>query len=694
MSGPTDGRTRRPTASTTVSREDNGSPTSVDEFLSEWRAIEPEPAEPAPFDRTPDPEPADPAPVDRAPADAETTLTGRRANDAAQAAPEPIEVVAARTAELPAVRPPVRERPAQRTDRNPERPRTEPAVSERKRRRRRVVLVPLAIVAGLALLGLGAVGYAAFGPTDDETASSDPATESAPTIDDPTADILRLLQGIGYDGIDVELRDGMIHVTGTVADQADVAAVVTATASLAEGIPIDADGLEVAPAEPAGPEADEATTAADPAPAADPLRQLQVTLDRTTAATPIIFDRGTSTIAPWHEAALDRVAELLLANPGIAVTVVGYTDDTGGTDQNQALSQERAEAVRAYLVERGIGEGLIQTVARGESDATGLRDLGYLERRVEFEIPAAAQTTMAVTPLDIGVIVPSPRDDLAFSQSLVDALEVLDGERGGLTLDISDNMFDVELAGEQAEQYATGGSDVVILHGAQYRPLVEPLAQGSPDVVFIAGPDPVDTDLPNVFVYTIAAEQGAFVMGDLAASLSGGTVGIVGPLPVPEPQLFVEGFRLGAEQGGAQVVAEYAGSFNDVEVATAIAESHVAAGADVLTGTSQLTVGPIAVAERDGLPWFANQANQTELAPANVVASQVYHFEVAIREILAEIDADSTTGGTFPLTLGNGGMLLEFNPGYPLDENLRRRADRLVFEVTAGAVDVSVDLGE
>ncbi|MEM7326558.1 MAG: BMP family ABC transporter substrate-binding protein, partial [Actinomycetota bacterium] len=296
-------------------------------------------------------------------------------------------------------------------------------------------------------------------------------------------------------------------------------------------------------------------------------------------------------------------------------------------------------------------------------------------------------------PLDVGIIVPSPSNDLAFSQAMVDALRVLNEERGGLTLDISENMFDVDMARERAAEYANGGSDVVILHGTQFLPLVEPLAQASPDVVFVVGPGPFETDLPNVFVYTVAAEQGAYVLGDLAASLSQtGTIGIVGPVPAPEPQRFVEGFRLGAEQRGAQVNAQYVGSFNDVDAASALAVDQVAGGADVLTGTAQLVVGPVEVARQEGLLWFANQANQTSLAPDNVVASQVYHFEVAIREILAEIDANAPTGGSFPLTLGNGGMLLEFNPNFPLSRELRERADELLFGVTAGSITVEVEL--
>ncbi len=551
----------------------------------------------------------------------------------------------------------------------------------------------------LALLGLGAVGYAAFVAEDeaDRTGSAlaSEATETAPASGAGTVEeVERLLQGIGYEGIAVEERDGTIYLSGPVESQADNAAVVTAAASLANGFPINTDGLTIGPAEqpePASPDAAPGGSATQ----ADPLQRLQVRLNRTMAATPVIFGPGTSSIASWHTDTLDEVAGILAESPGIAVTVVGYTDGSGTTEQNQALSEERTGAVRDYLIEQGLDPGLIQTDARGESEATGQRDVGYLERRVEFEVVAVSLTPPATLPLDVGIIVPSARNDLAFSQSLVDALNVLNEERGGMTLTITENMFDVDQAREQAEIYARGGADVVVLHGAQFQPLVEDLAQASPEAVFVVGPYALETALPNVFSYTIAAEQGAYVMGDLAASLSdSGTIGIVGPIPADEPQRFIEGFRLGAERQGANVLSEYVGSFGDTEAASAVSSTHISAGADVLTGTSQLTAGPIAVAEREGLLWFANQANQTSLAPDNVVASQVYHFEVAIREILAEIDANSTSGGTFPLTLGNGGMLLEFNPDYPLDSDLRRRADSLLFEVTAGSVSVDIQLDE
>ncbi|MEM8925675.1 MAG: BMP family ABC transporter substrate-binding protein [Actinomycetota bacterium] len=565
-----------------------------------------------------------------------------------------------------------------------------------KRYRRRRLRYVLAGLGAIVLLALGAVGYAVFGPGgDDETASPDATLASSAT--DVEA-IRLLLQGIGYDDLDVVERDGTIVVTGAVETAADRAAVATATSSLSNGVGVDVSGLTVSGTDDAAVDEEAvapAAPSADANGAGDPLQRLQVLLNRTVAANPVIFEQGDTDVASWHAPTLDRVVDILAANPGIAVIVVGHTDDRGASDFNRELSEERAAAVRDYLVAGGLDEGLIRSEARGEDESTGRRDVGYLERRVEFEVVAASAMPLMAQALTVGVIMPSAGDDLAFSQSMVDALAVLGEERGGLTVMASDNLADVELAEQEARRMVDEGADVVVLHGSQYRSFVEELAWTWPNVVFVVGPSEVDTELPNVFIYSMAAEQGAYVLGDLAADLSASdTIGIVGPIPVPEPQRFVEGFRLGAEARGAVVLADYVGSFNDAEAATALAEQHLAAGADVLTGTSQLTVGPVALARNEGVLWFANQANQASLAPDVVVASQVYHFEVALREILAEIDADATSGGIFPLTLGNGGMLLEFNPDYPLSDEQRQRADELLLDIAAGAVPVDVDLDQ
>jgi OOP family OmpA-OmpF porin len=81
----------------------------------------------------------------------------------------------------------------------------------------------------------------------------------------------------------------------------------------------------------------------------------------------LAFDTGGAALAQGSAPALDILAGLLLHNPDMAVAIVGHSDNQGAFDANIALSQRRAEAVRAAMIERG--------VAADRLDAHGV---GYL----------------------------------------------------------------------------------------------------------------------------------------------------------------------------------------------------------------------------------------------------------------------------------------------------------------------------
>ena len=75
------------------------------------------------------------------------------------------------------------------------------------------------------------------------------------------------------------------------------------------------------------------------------------------------FETGKATLTPESEAILNGVAESLVANDSIRVQVTGHTDNTGSLAVNRRLSRARADAVRSYLISRGVAEDRL--TARG-----------------------------------------------------------------------------------------------------------------------------------------------------------------------------------------------------------------------------------------------------------------------------------------------------------------------------------------
>jgi len=83
----------------------------------------------------------------------------------------------------------------------------------------------------------------------------------------------------------------------------------------------------------------------------------------------VLFPSGRWTLLPAARDALDNVAEALQSQPDRKITVEGYTDAQGTAASNLVLSQARAEAVRRYLIQRGVDEDRIRATGMGEENA-------------------------------------------------------------------------------------------------------------------------------------------------------------------------------------------------------------------------------------------------------------------------------------------------------------------------------------
>ncbi|MBC9930223.1 OmpA family protein [Chitinophaga qingshengii] len=100
------------------------------------------------------------------------------------------------------------------------------------------------------------------------------------------------------------------------------------------------------------------------------------------------FDFAKASIKPHSYAALDRVAELL-KRKNLNLKLSGHTDNVGSKERNLALSRERAESVKAYLVGKGVNASKIEAVGYGMTQpiASNKTAAGRQKnRRVEFTI--------------------------------------------------------------------------------------------------------------------------------------------------------------------------------------------------------------------------------------------------------------------------------------------------------------------
>ena len=131
---------------------------------------------------------------------------------------------------------------------------------------------------------------------------------------------------------------------------------------------------------------------------------------------------------------------------------------------------------------------------------------------------------MPMEPLRIAVVAPSASNDLAFTQSIVDAVNVIAAEHPGTEVAITDGTFIVEDAASALRGYAEEGYDLVIAHGSQYGGSLQEIAGDFPDTAFAWGTSADTLGQPNVSAYTAASDQGGYVMGVMAAALSDSSV--------------------------------------------------------------------------------------------------------------------------------------------------------------------------
>ena len=314
--------------------------------------------------------------------------------------------------------------------------------------------------------------------------------------------------------------------------------------------------------------------------------------------------------------------------------------------------------------------------------------------------PAAAPKAEAPKPaapqkLKIALVLPSTVDDMAWAQSMYDTLKQMQSQsKEGIELAVSERMGKPVDAGAAIRQYATQGFDIIIAHGAQYQSVVKEIAPEFPKITFAYGTG--FQSGPNIFAYDPQAQEGAYVLGILAAKMSKSKiVGIVGPVEAGDAIKYNKGFQMGVTAAGGNVKTRiaYTGSFNEIVKAGEIAKTHMDAGADFLTGSSQQAVGAIkAVAGKPGTYWLSTDMDQSKVAPDAVLASQVYNWEKVLTKII-ELRKKGTLGGQhLTLSFADGMLDLKYNPKLEakIPADVKAAVEKAKKDIAAGTLKIEL----
>lgn len=291
--------------------------------------------------------------------------------------------------------------------------------------------------------------------------------------------------------------------------------------------------------------------------------------------------------------------------------------------------------------------------------------------------------------LKIAVILPGAKDDVSFNQAMYEGMQKIEKEYGDqIKVSYVENVYNVNDITPTVIDYAEQNYDIVFGHGFQFMEPIAELAPKYPNTVFLTGTG-YKTD-ENAGFYNTHLASGGYIMGVIAATITKtGKIGVIGGSDVAEIYQGHEGYKAGAKSVNPdiQIQEVYTGDFNDTPKAKTTADSMYDSGVDVIWHSGDgIGLGVVQSAKEKDKYCLTNAADQSGLAPDNVVSGVIYDWSLVIKEAIEDVKADKFKSGekAYWCNVENGGVTIAPYLDGVMTDDQKNAVDQVIDDIKTG----------
>ena len=306
----------------------------------------------------------------------------------------------------------------------------------------------------------------------------------------------------------------------------------------------------------------------------------------------------------------------------------------------------------------------------------------------------AGSTTPAGKKIKVALLTTGDINDQGWNQLAYEGLQKLEANGDTVAHQVTKAASDRQPA---IRDFADQGNDLLLLHGYEYGNDALAIAPKYPKVHFVVVAGNVK-QAPNVATLVPKLEDATYLLGMAAGAVTKtGKIGLIGGMSIPVIASTFDAFTLGVKASNPKAVVlepKYVGDFEDQVKGKELANSLIAAGADVLfQNADQAGKGMFAAAQdatKAGNPVyvFGSNRDQNSVAPELTLGSAVIDMPKAFEDIAASV-ADNTFKPEFvELNLKNGAIAVVWNDALKakIPADALKKIDAAAAQIKAGTL--------